>query len=657
MATYQLELPPGFDVEGGSGQEPPAIPVGFEIEAPTEGKRLAEKIAKVGVGAVSRVAGLPGDVAQLIDLAGRYTAKKGYELATGRDAPLAEPMPEFGSRVIEKGISKVIPTAEAESKLGRIAQEAGTEAIAGLIAPQRLFGAAVSGLTGAAVKTAEEGGAGTGVQVGTAVGVPLAAGVVQGLLSRRVPAKLLSQATTSVTDEQFAAAQKLMDDAASIGSPITAAEALSDVAPELALLQRAVEETREGSKYFNSIIRDRASNVKRVEDALREGLGRTPTPSEVSAAINEESRKIIEAAKKARAEIVEPLYDKAKYDLSGMPRKAPDSVSRETVKLIDELISSAPEDVRLKKIRNLFYEKTPSGSIRMTADKKPSFKKNVDQLHEVKTMIDDIMMASNPTTQMKGMMIKNKYLGLLDEAIPEYKAAREEYAKLSRDLVDPLENGDIGRLAAAKDYKAIRRNFFDPETARPEDVRYIGNLLKDKDPEIMRKVVQVELENQMNKALTELQSGVSEYAGAKFRKNIIGNPQQQKNLEEMFNFIPDGKKAYAGYKKFLDILAAQGRRLPSGSPTAVKQQLQRELIGAIPDVTRPGITGKIPILKDIILDRAYKTNADKLASILTSPDGVAKIRELTKLNPKSRKASIIVSEILGLTLGENNDAM
>lgn len=110
-------------------------------------------------------------------------------------------------------------------------------------------------------------------------------------------------------------------------------------------------------------------------------------------------------------------------------------------------------------------------------------------------------------------------------------------------------------------------------------------------------------------------TGQQEYAGAKFRNEVFGSPQQRDNLRAAVGALPNGAPAAQNLDNLFTVLQATGQRKQQGSPTAFN--------------TEVGLTHPLTVAKDR-LQRAYLGhNQGCRADLFVGPDSVARIRKIS----------------------------
>jgi hypothetical protein len=184
-----------------------------------------------------------------------------------------------------------------------------------------------------------------------------------------------------------------------------------------------------------------------------------------------------------------------------------------------------------------------------------------------------------------------------------------------------------------------------PQVTTPKDIKATVQALRRQDPNAVPAWTRQSLEGIFNETGQKLQGGENQFGGAKFAQTIAGNKQQRENLKTLVT-ESSGIQAWNGFEKMLDVMEAQGKRQPIGSATAFNQMIAEEFkqggigqAGAL--VTKPS---RISVAYD---EYRMGKNAQLLAKLLTDPDGINKLKEISNNAPKSAKTRLLVNSLLG----------
>lgn len=248
--------------------------------------------------------------------------------------------------------------------------------------------------------------------------------------------------------------------------------------------------------------------------------------------------------------------------------------------------------------------------------------------------------------------------GLIQDVSPAIKQGRKIYEEISKDMVDPLFKGPIGKLAGKGVDSKMEASYsrmiseLNSKTATPERIAEIADRFKDVDKTVFPNMTRAYLEDQLNANMKRLQGRSNPASGANFSNAIEGTPNEKANLKAMIEKTAeaqgqDSKKVYAGFRNLLDVLDATGRIPGMGSQTQSRMEnaamaRNNPVSGAIEAVSMTP-THRIGKWID---DLMYKKTYAKLADVFTAPDSVKKMQELANLKPTSTKARNIVSTML-----------
>jgi hypothetical protein len=184
-----------------------------------------------------------------------------------------------------------------------------------------------------------------------------------------------------------------------------------------------------------------------------------------------------------------------------------------------------------------------------------------------------------------------------------------------------------------------------PQVTTPKDIKATVQALRRQDPNAVPSWTRQSLEGIFNETTQKLQSGENQFGGAKFASTIAGNKQQRENLKTLVT-ESSGIQAWNGFEKMLDVMEAQGKRQPMGSATsfndlAVEQFKQGGIGQAGALVTKPS---RLSVAYD---EFRLGKNAQLMAKLLTDPDGINKLKEISNTAPNSAKSRMLVNSLLG----------
>ncbi len=203
---------------------------------------------------------------------------------------------------------------------------------------------------------------------------------------------------------------------------------------------------------------------------------------------------------------------------------------------------------------------------------------------------------------------------------------------------DRLNSTLVGKLASRDQTtaRAIDTLFPRGGDLLPNGEREIGAAvaaLVRQNPEAARQLVRAKLESVFNSATKDLQGGANQMGGARYRAQLVGNPQEAANVVAAVRALPNGDVLADGFGRFLDVLGASGRRQNVGSRTAYNEEFLREARDGsrVEEAARLAAGGfvKLPAKVQERLERwRLGRNVDELARLFSDPDAVPAFRGL-----------------------------
>lgn len=213
-----------------------------------------------------------------------------------------------------------------------------------------------------------------------------------------------------------------------------------------------------------------------------------------------------------------------------------------------------------------------------------------------------------------------------------YAQALAEQTRLRRDVLEPVSEGPVGRVARATETAGAGNALLpqNPLTGSADETADAVARLVQQDEPTTRGLVRQTLADRFAKANTETQEGVREFAGAKFRQAIAGNPTREEVLDAIFGALP-GQQAQGVAADLLPVLEATGRRKQIGSATEFNRGISAELSDAsIPNrafgLARTLGASFVTNAGDATRRVGLRNNLGTLAEVFTDPQSVELIR-------------------------------
>lgn len=252
---------------------------------------------------------------------------------------------------------------------------------------------------------------------------------------------------------------------------------------------------------------------------------------------------------------------------------------------------------------------------------------------------------------------RRKLLSKADAQVPDYKKAREQYFQAREQIVAPVQESPISQLSRGNEVSAQFAEVFAKNPAEinltPKKVQMTMRSLGQTDPNLPKDF----LTQYMRSSLESVNRAASRQAGttgARFADTIAKNTTQRENLKAAFQEVygQKGNEAVRGLNNLLDILEAQGRRLPAGSPTAEKGMLAQESVSVIGKIAKDPLGSFGTIYQSIFYGRDY----DKVARAITSPQGVEILEQMAKAGKNQKRLATGAQELQRLIDGIDEGA-
>jgi len=196
------------------------------------------------------------------------------------------------------------------------------------------------------------------------------------------------------------------------------------------------------------------------------------------------------------------------------------------------------------------------------------------------------------TTKFQAARVSH-YLDQLDQMMetnPDFLAGKEQFAQITRDTIDPLTAGPLGKVAATDSVQAQTGALFpaNPLEGAPAETAQALRLLQEQNPGVPAELLRQHLMRSANEATQNNMPGAPQWGGAKFAAQIAGNPEQRATLMAGADAVGDHGNDVAS---LLEVMEATGKRQAQGSKTAFNQQDLATLgeAGAVGELTRAAV--------------------------------------------------------------------
>jgi hypothetical protein len=440
--------------------------------------------------------------------------------------------------------------------------------------------------------------------------------------------QLLANATRTATPAQWEAARRLQAEALVRGSPITSAEAMAQVQggnTSLMSIQRNVENMQETAPTMSQFMAQRpAGNQAAVGQTLDQIAARELAPTEVGPRIQQGARGYIDEVRQDINLETEPLYHLSQFDripageFARIQQNPAFQVALDRVRadpLLGPRIANLPED-----------------SIAVVN----AVKKEMDEMQTGFSAYGTE--GYSPTRAAAVESGRSPLVNAATGASPTYDAALGIQATRRQAELLPAERAPIGQLAQTDDL-AEQSKILLPGSAMKASPEQIGGTVRElvnqgRTADVAA-LIRTKLQDVFAGSASNVKGTGEQYRGAQFANNTQKNFNSSAELEAAVRALPDGDTQWAGFRRLLDVLEAQGQRLPANSPTSFNTALQGEMARN---------AGKSIKSFGIEMWGRWNTQrrAEELARILTAPEGVALLRQLAVTGPSTARAQQLI---------------
>lgn len=345
----------------------------------------------------------------------------------------------------------------------------------------------------------------------------------------------------------------------------------------------------------------------------------------------------------AREEGSAPLY-RAAFERSVPVDVAP------IIKDIDAMLKIAKgnELKALQRIKANLYREKPSFNAQGDEVMVKAFEDRLPALQRAKFDIDQMFKEESFSSMDKVIQsevtnIKNRLVQSMGKDNPMYLEANKAFEELSQPLnIFAERRAGQSLTAVSKDnLNDLANRLFN--NASPQTVRYTRQQIQAVSPEAWNDVTRAYLQTQWEKAMKP-RIGAKEPridAGADWKTMLMGDSKSQKALLEAL-----GPQQFQALSNLTQVLEAAGRVKKLGSDTAFNQRALKEMEDNAPSALAAfaRVTGGVltpqkygQFFRDWATERAFTNNAEQLANVITSKDGMNRLRELRKMSPTTPK--------------------
>ncbi len=407
------------------------------------------------------------------------------------------------------------------------------------------------------------------------------------------------------------------------GIRLTGPEAITQAqngASSLPNLQRVVEGSVDGRAVTAPFFAARPAQVDTaVGNVLDQIAPQSPTPSSLGPRASQAAENAIDTVRRDINDQTRPLYQAAE------PQLIPDAQFGPIQS--DPRFRSALERLRGNPDLAPDYAGMPDNSVAVVdAVTKDMAARGEALANSANPLYGPELAARNSAGAQNARTIARN-------EVPEYDDALTQQTQLRRDVLDPIQNGPLGEVAAAGTTTGAGNALLPPNPlvgSEGETADAITRLIM-QDADTTRGLVRQNLGDRYSKATTETQEGAQEFAGAKFHKDVAGNQQRDATLQAVLGAL-GVPKAARSMPELLDVLQATGRRKPIGSATEFNRSLNAELgtpgvVSRVLGLPKNAVASLLTNTSDAVSRVKLRNNLSTLADMFVDPRSVELIQE------------------------------
>jgi hypothetical protein len=445
----------------------------------------------------------------------------------------------------------------------------------------------------------------------------------------------------------------LRSKAGKVGVDLTPAE-LTDMA-SLFAQQKVVGNVPESTKKMQDFYKRREGQVQNAVDDYLSSLSRVDDPAVAGnrgvQALEVQRENLI----KARSDAVAPIYQAA-FDSSVPVNTQP------VLDQIDNMLKTQPPTGKaagyLRKIKDLIQRPDidQEGNVLKTFKPEDRLPNLQNAKFEIDSMLKDEAFGSlDKTIQGQITGIQKNLVERMGAENADYVAANRAFERLSapiNEFNERITGVSLMQMSPDNLKNFANRIFQNPS---PETIKYAKKqITAGGGEEAWNAVTKAFLEEQwtLAKKPSKSQQGTKLDTGNTWQNVIMGDPKQMKAMQAALS-----PESFQALRDLAEVLEAAGRVKKLGSDTAFNQLITEELMKNPPTTSittgvartvgaalQPQNYGKM--IADWATKKDASANAANIADIITSPDGISRLKELKKMSPTSAKRWAGIAQLL-----------
>lgn len=616
-----------------------------------EGGRIAASTIKGGLGVYPEM--LSKGLSSVSDWGSFAADKLGVPSIPGlRDLPAPTDLLREGVEYLFKPRDYEVP----ETEEGRTASRIGASTVAGVMAPGSLLGNAVAGFgAGVGAEAGQQLGGTPGAIVGGIAGSLAPAGIAktgQWLgTPMKTQEKLADMALKNVDPDDLMIAQKNMEDARKLGVNLTLEQALPKQT-NVRELENKLTQMRAGEPLAAQIRNQPAEIAAASDQAVGSLPGQVKGQQEIANQSQQAADSALKVMRQERTAAVTPAYEQAG---SIQPEDATTLLGG----LRDAVRGKGQLD-RSKTLTKLYNKLNPLKTVQNAAGEE--VKKRIP-VTDVQTIDDTLRelekkMSNKPKDPRAAALIQSEIGKIRDglkELSPGYAAGSEQYAQITRDVINPAKQGPLGQVA--------QRTGYDP--SNPASRTNLYGMFDRGEGVLTLQKDMAKAGAQGNQAFTD--AGTSWFAdrvqgaakleggqlsgdlAANIEKNLYGSPAQVKRTNDVLAGIARAQGVEEstfvnGLKNWAKTVTMAAKRPTStkGQSAAEIEESSKSLFGRAANISViTPFRGTARKIDELINRNAYSS----IAKLMQTPEGIDTLRKLAASKPGSLLSQNLIAKL------------
>lgn len=492
-----------------------------------------------------------------------------------------------------------------------------------------------------------------GALVGGPAGMLTAKGVefIKSLLggsSMRTPG-VVHEAAKNIPDETFARAKADQASARDIGVNVTGAQAMPQPTPLLGL-QNKVATSPSTSSVANAMFNRQTSQSTDAGRALLDKIAPAGDPTQAAFKAQTAAEGSVERARQLRTKVTKPEFA---FTEKNMARQDAFDANQEMREILKEVGPNTPAGRFIESNVAVHIGETklsPQGNLSFTETDLERLK-NI--LAGAKTKLSSPTIADEGVDRHTAAQIRS-LLAPFEKKIDTYRvnseAGKTLYKQISDDIVDPMKRSPTGAIAGKKGVvedtptatSRILKVLDDDSNIRAQSILRTSRDLSKSDPKAFPALVRATWERKLESALKGEEGHIDPQAPATFASSVWGSAGQTAKRENFRAMVagvaeahglraPEVAEAVKGAEKVMQAIEMAGRGrsaigTAAGTPGAGGETM-------LTDVVR--IKGATPFSATARhIQNIFEAKSNKeIMELLTSKDGLEKIRQFARTNP------------------------